>query len=221
MKLAHPQISSVFDFTENNINTVVIENSRFFRELVEDLTGQTSGASGKSVLSVDGRIIDFSKNAEIISQFVPFDINQKSLLSKIYTAIEKEAVNENYYLRTQELLQNMENYILDLAFVLPCDVYCSKLNIGNIIKSLGLLLQKENYSLIENLLDYMDLTCQLDREKLFVFINLRSYLDDEEMECFFKTAKKHDFKIFLVDNCEKRKLNFEKRLVIDEDLCEI
>ena len=66
----------------------------------------------------------------------------------------------------------------------------------------------------------MELIRELDSDKLFIFVGLRSYITDEEAESLFDTAIKHRYKIFLIDSSEYNIMKNEKRTVIDKDLCE-
>ncbi len=55
--------------------------------------------------------------------------------------------------------------------------------------------------ILQTLLLIMD----LDKDRLFVFINLRSYLEDKETFELFKTAVMHGFKMLLIDSSENQK----------------
>ena len=86
----------------------------------------------------------------------------------------------------------------------------------------GILLLNTVYgNPIEKLIDYMSLVRDLDRDKLFVFVNLRSWFTDNEVSLFVKTVLAHKYRILLIDNCEYPKLENERRIIIDRDLCEI
>ena len=221
MKLAHPYINGVIQFKENTVQTLVVENSNFFFELTNDFLYQVLGLKGKTILSLNNEQIDFSKNAELISQFLPFDMNTKHLVTKIISLLEKKALDAAFYTSTQELMQQIESLTFDLAFDLPCDIQCSKLSFLNILKSLGITIVDDSIDLAEKLLNYMELVRELDKNKLFIFINLRSYIDDNKMQLFFDTITKKDFSVLLVDNCEKGLIEKENRFIIDADLCEI
>lgn len=69
-------------------------------------------------------------------------------------------------------------------------------------------------------LTYMELMRANALASVFVFVNLRSLLDDETMEKFTATCCSNEYNIMLIDNREYNKLSLEKRTVIDSDLCE-
>lgn len=66
----------------------------------------------------------------------------------------------------------------------------------------------------------MELVRELDRDKLFIMVNMRSYFSDEDMENFTESVSLHDFKVLLLENHMSPKLTNTKRYVIDIDLCE-
>ncbi|MCD8049565.1 MAG: type II-A CRISPR-associated protein Csn2 [Clostridia bacterium] len=221
IKLVHPQIERKIIFEENTFTGIVVENQKLFYRLMCDFVSQCGGSGGGFVLSENDAPIEMSKNAEIVSQFVPFEINRKTLLNKIYSAFEKTAVNEAYYIKTQELISEVERYVMDLSYEFSADFICDKIGAANIIKAAGLRLNEDYDSIIEKIIDYMEVVREFETERMYVFINMRSYFDDDEMSEFAKTAMNHKFKFMLLDSSERKILPHEKRITIDVDLCEI
>lgn len=70
-------------------------------------------------------------------------------------------------------------------------------------------------------LDYMELVREFGRDKLFIFVNMRSFYSQNYMELFSETVIKKELKVLLVDNFAYQLIKNEKRVVIDNDLCEI
>lgn len=221
MKLMIPFFSTPICFEENTLNTIVIENQKFFRETVDDIRHQTEKYDGDIVFSVNDTPQDMAGNVEIISEFLDLDINSKNLLNRIQSMMEKTALEEQHYMETQELLSSIEHFIQKLAFLCPCDVDCNKLTVSNLLKMAGLHFNMVYRNPIEKLIDYMSLVRELERDKLFVFVNLRSWFTDNEVSLFVNTVLAHKYRILLIDNCEYPKLENERRIIIDRDLCEI
>lgn len=67
----------------------------------------------------------------------------------------------------------------------------------------------------------MELVREYERDKLFITVNLRSYIDDSEMEKFMKTILQHQIHLIMVENREYERLPDEDRYIIDSGLCEI
>ena len=89
MKLMIPFFSTPICFEENTLNTIVIENQKFFRETVDDIRHQTEKYDGDIVFSVNDTPQDMAGNVEIISEFLDLDINSKNLLNRIQSMMEK------------------------------------------------------------------------------------------------------------------------------------
>lgn len=61
------------------------------------------------------------------------------------------------------------------------EIYCAKLNISATIKAVGISVTEEYAEPLERYLDYMELMREYYRDKVFIFVNIRSYFSDEEM----------------------------------------
>lgn len=221
MKLMIPYFSAPICFAENLLNTLVVENQKLFREIVADISQQIAKWEGKIVLSEEDEPIPMAGNVEMLQSYLDLDLNQKNLLNKVQAILEKTAVDEAHYLETQEVLAAVERYISKLSFACPVDIECGKLTVSNVLKMAGIHFTQILSDPLENLYQYMTLVRELDKEKLFVFVNLRSWFLDEEVETFMQTALSHKFNVLLLDNREYPRFPGEKRTIIDRDLCEI
>lgn len=220
MKFVHPQIETVFSVDNGYVNELVIENRRLFRTVIEDISLQISGFSGQSVLSADNIPIEISKNAEIITQFVPFELNSKSLVSKIVQALEKKSVDADFFTATAEILQRTETYLDSLTQDFSCDLVYGKLNMNSILKSVGISVDDSTKSNLEKLFDYTELVREFDADKLFFLVNMRTFYSDNDMNEFIKTALGHSSRVFLLESRPYSLLDNVKRVTIDDELCE-
>ncbi len=220
MKLAYKDMGHILRFGEGHVNELIIENKKMFFDVVDSMHRQTEGLHGDCILSISDRPVEFSKYADLTVQFAPFQVNRKSLLTKLYSALEKKAQSPETYSKTGELLGEMERYILGLSEDLPFEINCQKLAIGPIIRALAPEIEENDKNPIERVFTYIELVRELDRDKLFIMVNMRSYFSDEEMEKFAESVSLHDFKVLLLESYEAPKLNHTKRFVVDADLCE-
>ena len=124
------------------------------------------------------------------------------------------------YVETGELLGEIERFILHLAEELPFEIDCQKLTIGQIIKAVSPEIEESDKSTLEKIFAYMELVRELDRDRLFIMINMRTYFSDEEMERFPESVCLHDFKMLLLESSSSVKLKNTKRFTIDDDMCE-
>ncbi len=221
MMFVHPEINYLFDTEIQQVQTLVIENQMFFFKLLTQIAEQIDGLDGKCVLSENDTPIPFSKNAEILDRFVPFDINRKPLLTKITSVLEKTAMIAEHYEKTMTILTELEKYLDEIAFSSDCSITFPKLSVSGIIKSASPELPDDYENLGEKILDYMELVREFDRRKLFFTVNLRSYISDADAELFMKSVISHGFHLIMLENKVYECSAYEKRLIIDSDLCEI
>ncbi len=220
MILCHPQMETIIDFAGREVPALVIENPAFFRTLMMDLYAQKNGEEGQFVLSENGKTLSISSMVELLDNCLQFNLNTKPLLNKIAAAMEQMAAGEDFFLKTADILQRLEQYMNELAFAFDCDIVCERCTTAGVIKAMGIALRDEYEDPLERLVDYMELIREFDRDKLFVLVNLRCFFDDSAVEHFLQTTLEHGYRVLLLDSVERKKLSIERRLTIDIDLCE-
>ncbi len=221
MKIATAMFSSVIEIEDGDTFSLVIENQKLFRAFLVDLYSQLSGEEGDMVLSENNTPIPVNKNVDITDHFAPFDINTKNILSSVSSFMEKTALNEEHFSETAELLAQIERYVSELCFDLPFKPECKKLSAAALIKALQPSIANDYISDIEAIIDYMSLVLRFSKSKLFVFVNMRSFFDDGEMEMFVQSVRHKQFRVLLVESAERKQIAGTGRLIIDSDRCEI
>ena len=220
MKIAYWELSDVICTDNGKLNSLIIENQGFMCRFLSDMYNQANGNDGKIILSEDNTPISFAKNVEIIDGFINFDINSKTVLSKLSLKMENNALYGENYQRSVELLSTIENYLIDMSFDFPCSISFPKLSLSSLIKSSGAVIESDG-SISERVSDYMELVTELDKRKLFITLNMRSFIDDEEMSLFSDTVISHGYDVLMIENHAYSMLKNENRIIIDSDLCEI
>lgn len=221
MKIILPQIDYVFDCSGDGCSSIIIENQNAFYNIVADICNQIAGEEGQSVLSEDNKTLSIAKYGELISQFVPFDINQKNLLTKITTQMQHIAVDESHYMRTNELMGMLERYFMELSVEMVGNLDFQKVTADAMIKASGVHIDDIYDNLGEKLLDYFELVQEYDERKLFVLVNVRSYISDAEMKLFLESVLAREVQILMLEGSEHSLLEKEKRHIVDADMCVI
>ena len=221
MKFTHPQIDRAFDTCCGKVNSIVVENQHFLSELLCDVASQLQGFDGQWIVSENETMLSFNRAVELLDVFVPFELNRKPLITKLCAVLERYAVLPEIYEKTGEIVTCINEYLDTLAFELPNDIVFTKVNIGSVIKGACPEFRDDYDSIGEKVIDYFELVRQLDRDKLFITLNLRSFIDDEEAERFMETVLNHGYHVIMLESSDRARLPSECRLVIDADLCEI
>ena len=137
MKVYIPQIDSTVTCEAGCCQTIVIENQKVLCDILNDLADQSQGAEGKIVLSNEDKVLPMAKHAEMISQFIPFDMNQKGLITKIVNRMQQRATGEDYFLKMSTLVAEWEQLLLELSTEMTGHISFSKVNIESLIKAAG------------------------------------------------------------------------------------
>ena len=201
------------------VSSLIIEKPDVMYKLIDQLYKSINGEENDIVLSDENTILKISKNVELVTTFIPFNINEKRLITKINSLLEQEAVNEIHYYETMNLLTSIEKYVNIIADVLPCNIDYSNINISSLIKMCGISIVDDGVSVIERVFNYMTLVRELLGEKVFVFVNMHSFFDINEMKMFVDTLIAHKFYVLLIDSNEYGKINKVRRVIVDKDLC--
>lgn len=221
MKLVLPEINHIFEDNQEYVNELVIENQGLFYRVLMDIYNQSQGLDGVAVLSENDKQLSISKYLEVLDKFIPFELSKKSLLTKLSSEIEKKAMEPENYQTTMELLSGIEKYLSDITFDFNCDIVFNSITIASLIKSSGISFSEDYDSLGEKLIDYIELVNEFDKSKLFILVNVRSYMDDNELDKFVETIIRHEYKVLLLESKENIAIKGLKRYIVDKDLCEI
>lgn len=221
MKIAYKNFSTIIETSPQSVTGIIIENPLMLYSFLSDVRETMEDHAEHIVLSSDNITLDFSKNVELLTDFIRFDLNQKALLSKIMVSIDKISESENFYNQSHQILSLIENHIMEMTIDFPCELAYEKIDMISIIKAMGISLVEDYFCLEEKILAYMDLVRDFLNKKLFILVNCRGFIPGHRMQSFVDTALKREHEILFVDNASYPKLLQEQRLIIDDDLCEI
>ena len=221
MKIAYEKMNTVLEINTNCVNSLIVEKPGFLHQILMELKQAMEGEESHMVVSEQEKPVIASKVVSVVTDFVGFTLNQKSLLTKIISELDKTSKNELYFKESQEILAHIENYIMNLTLYFPCELTCERLNTQNLLKSVGISIVDDYETLEEQLLTYMDLAREIEGKKLFIFVNLRCLVEPERLQLMMDTALAREHQILLIDNVEYPKLVKERRIIIDADFCEI
>jgi CRISPR type II-A-associated protein Csn2 len=224
LKLAHYEIEQDIIITEDSFFTLVVENKEFLFNMLMELKGQVEdGSDGDFHLSLNDKALNIEKSAAIISDFTDINFNSKSitnLLTKKFT--EFLGFGEQ-----AQSLTNLESIILNLAedFRLKSGLnieYDTVMNGNNLAKVCSLKIADYGQNLIERLCEYVNLICDLKPLKLFVLVFGKQFLSENDIDNLHKHCFDKSVKLLFIEGTDKTaRLENERRLIIDNDLCAI
>lgn len=222
MKLVHFELSGIILDEKTEFMEWIIEMPEAFSEYVMELSAQIDGGEGRFVLSEKNKELDLAKKMDIIFNPFAVDINSKKILSKLYLELSALSKGEQMYVKTTELLRHLQEYMLDLEqcmeYILEFD---EEADVTALLKAVNVHYETRDMDFLERLVQYIKILAAMTGIKLFVFVNLRSYLADYQIQELIKEMKYQDTRGLFIESQQKGCMEGVKQYIIDVDRCEI
>lgn len=97
----------------------------------------------------------------------------------------------------------------------------NSITIQELCKLFDLKIEVESETFLEKIIDYISTCSEYQNIKVFVFVNLKTFLSPEDLKLFYKYVFNNKIQVLLLENSEHYILNEEIITIIDNDLCEI
>lgn len=220
MTIAYSEVGFYCELNETQILNLVIENQQIFSNIISDIYYQINGGSGKFVLSDNNNPLDLKKNVELVTQIIPFEINQRELLNKLYAELKNISVDGKNYQLTQQLFSDISSYVYTLTEDLENDISVDvPQDINGILKMLGIRFTEHDTELIDKILEYMIAVNKFKGGRVFIFVNLRSYLTDSQIGLLYKDILLRKMTVICIESSDQKHLPNTKTIIIDKDMC--
>ena len=95
------------------------------------------------------------------------------------------------------------------------------LDMTALFKTVGIRHEVQETDFFERLIRYIKITVNVLSTKVFVFINIRSYLTDLQMQELIKEISYQEVKALFIENQERSCMEGGRRYIIDTYGCEI
>ena len=207
------------DFEEKNIVSLIVENKRVYRKIVEDLVNNLNIEDGNIILSRDNKLIMPEKEFFVFLDYFNFDIN-KFVLNKYYKELKKLSENEflNETLEIKEILKDYINKMVENNYSLKFE---DDLDVSQILKAFSIKFERSE-DLLLNLFEWLKILNEVLGYEIFFFINLENFLSEDELLEFSKFILYNKYKVVFLENFYRNKLfDDDSLIVIDNDLCEV
>lgn len=222
MKLVHPRLKGQLLFLEGKLCEWIIESPELFTEYLQELYEQKNGKEGGFILSEREEEIDLGKKSEIILNPFDVNINDKKILSKLYSELVKLTMNEEMYLQTQKIKDELEEYFYNLEYQSSYFLQMNReFSFSNLLKTVEVKFQDTTESFLEKLIQYIKIQAELFHCRLIIFVNIRSFLTTENLRILLDEVLRYEVAILLLENQQRKLLNHVNRYIIDNDQCEI
>lgn len=221
MKLKIDYIDNEIIFEEALINVLEIENKSYFYRVVSDLFKTQKGDLIDEIHYYEEELKEVVLNTKfkIIVDYFNIDFDSKKCIGDMTKKLEpSDSVNKLINKKVKELSQ----LILKTYSGYDVPLYINEeLNISDIIKFVKLSIAPQNH-ILSDLLLLIDIEKILDNNLIIVLINVKQYLKKEELVELYKYSVYNKVRLLLIDSQSYGvSLDYEKKIIIDEDLNEI
>lgn len=221
MKMRTKYFNGIVEWDEEHIGALVIENPKIMRRVIRDIQKQMGGEDGGIILFDQNEEVKYSSEVELIWDILNIDCNTRKILTRINKKMEEEALKEENYATTMEVLNGLEKFAIGLSEKMFCQVEFTNISIESVIKMLSIKVVKDTDEELALLLDYILLVREIEGDKIFIIFNIKALFDEKEIEEFVRSCIAHKLSILLLDVVDIRAIENEKKTLVDYDLCVI
>ncbi len=222
MILVHPELHMQLDMHYYCAAEWIIESPDLFSKYLEELESQIAGECGSFVLSDDDKEIVLAKNAEIIVNPLFIDINDKKIISKIYSELVQIANNEEMYLKTQEILSTLQNYFLEVESQYSNTLITDEsIDLAGLFKIMGVKVEYDSLNYFERLIQYIKLQNDVLKKNFIILVNTRSYFSYEKINQLLQFMNYNEINLLLIESFQRDFTDQTRKYIIDSDGCEI
>lgn len=222
MKMVHIELDNAIISNQDVFTEWIIELPAVMMKYVQELYRQCGGGEGRFVLSQGDKEIDLSKNIELIMNPFMIEINGRKILNKLYSELDKISKTETMYMQTLKIARDIKEYILSLEYEADYSLeFETELDVPGLLKIAGVKYEETEIDFLEKLIRYIKTIVRVLSIKVIVFINLRSYLSETQMQEVIKEIEYQEIQAIFMENQERVGLEGGKRYIIDKDQCEI
>lgn len=220
MKLSIKYIDNNIDFDNSYINCLEIENKNYFYKIVNDINSISNGNILEDVIFSDDEYkeLNLSNKINMVFDYFNFDFNSKKIISII-----NKKINDNISVEDKENLSKLYNKIRKIYLPILNDMDLNidinnDFDLDSIIKLLNVSIKPKD-NLLDNLFLLVDIEKELSINKIIVFVNLKQYLNNNELIELYKYLLYNNVVVLLIDSQSYGVCNeYEKKLIIDDEL---
>lgn len=221
MKLAEREYGIEVDIKENIVSIIVLEDVKLRLPLINELFSQTSGKEGNWLLFENDKSFDLGKKVELILEPLTLTLNNKKVKTKLYQDI-KTIAQDYCFSQGLEVHSQICNYLENMLDKLPYPIkYDEDWDVSEILKAYNVELVEEYDNIFEKLYNYIKLVNTVCGTEIFVMVNIKQYLTDDQITELYKMAAYGKIQLVLIEFSINNKRDCEELYILDNDDCVI
>lgn len=221
MKLVEREYGIEVDIKENIVSIIVLEDVKLRLPLINELFSQTSGNEGNWLLFENDKSFDLGKKVELVLEPLTLTLNNRKVKTKLYQDI-KTIAQDYCFSQGLEVHSQICNYLENMLDKLPYPVkYDEDWDVSEILKAYNVELVEEYDNIFEKLYNYIKLVNTVCGTEIFVMVNIKQYLTDDQITELYKMAAYGKIQLVLIEFSINNKRDCEELYILDSDDCVI
>ena len=219
MRLVNFKYFDVINISDENPETLVLENPNHFMGVLQSLKYQCETDEGDYVLSDENfRLLPLSKSLIVIKDFLDFELYSKQLKNKLLGLI---STNYNDLDSQKDVIANLNELAVEIVNNLPYSIsFKQTINFTDLIKFLDFSFDYSGFTVWEQFSEYVSTIFDLLDYKILVTVNLKDYVDNDEYIELIKFFKNKKIPTLMIERYTHEELDDISHIrIIDEDLC--
>lgn len=205
MMLSYEYLNDAVELSNSKIPVLVIENKKIFRQALRSFLDDT--VEELFTFSQDFKPFDFNKRGFFISNAIDLDFQNKKLVNKINSLMQKTAVNEcgedlasiqTLLINLFDKLNKMYDFEYDSNF---------EIDYSSILKLFQFNIDTSSHDLPQLLISYIILLNKYLKFDLFVLHSLYDFFDNNELEGIYETLSLSHINILILSSSKPRHIS--------------
>lgn len=218
----HPSLDTPLTLTPAAVQLLIVENPHEFYRLAGMLDAQLGGGEGDFSFLRDGKPIVPDKEGVMISDPFHFDLNEKRIVTLLLKRLSETCRTGAAQWMLSEVNGAVERFLFELFSSVPFALTYDELSVEDLLKGANVRFEKNYDSLPEKLVCYINAMVALKGCRFFVFVHLRSVLNEADLHALYHHCAMEKIGLLLLESGNPGPLLPEERaVIITEDLCEI
>ncbi len=221
IRFALNETNNYLSWDENHhLNELVIESPTLFRKIVKNFS---TDLNESNYFTESGKQLN-SKYIDFISNPFQLNFNNKKAITTLLKLLVKQSTSESFYNETNSFKSYIIKYLDELIYAENFNFEVESdpdFSIDAIAKAINIHIVGDEDNFVDLLVDYLDMMAELSDIKLFAFLNLRAFLESEDLDVLLKSINNHQLDVLFIESQQQDVIPNTGRLIIDKDLCEI
>lgn len=218
MKININYLDNQININKEEINVLEIHNKSYLQRIIRDFNDISNSLLNENIYFNNHQDEEVDLNGKIFLLFDYFNFQTKTYNLYLQKLIVKNLSEENQ-INIENSYKKIYKEIKKSTNELEIDISIEpNFSIDIIMKLIKLNLFQEE-TILKNIYNLIELESILKINKLLIFVDLKKYLNNKEIEEVYKYSIYKEVNILLIESVNsKEKIKFEKVLKIDDNL---